>query len=500
MSPFANRTAQHHKTSRRQWFRSQPLLEALEERALLSTAVDFTVEGSHVEDLIHSSTLGWKFLAKDNIVVNRLGYWDFNDDGLGESHQVGIWDASGNILVEGTVSSGTTAPLDNKFRYVQVPATPLNAGHTYVIGAYMRANGPDNRLTAAANFITDSSIEYVNSRYKLISNLSFPDIDATTVGYGYFGPNFQFTPALPDIAMSSAQLASPILAGPTVEFTYTTTGLTNPFPAHLYLSADQNQTLTTADIPIGDTQSFSPSNPGIPAFGTFILSAPLQADPAHPYLKVVANPDKTIVESDASNDTNNIAVVTLPKLEVKLTPNTDGTKTYTITSEPRMFDIQMKATVNGLPPLYLANAPFDWKTNVEYTPTPSTRFPGRPTSFSIEQFAMGDSIGGSTYGPFSVYQLALPQAAEVSCGHLKIQASVTLAGFQMGGSDEGDILPTNPTEDEVKAYINDQSAHPIPDYFPLGTGYTYYDILRKISSYESRDLLSAHLDFIFFEF
>jgi hypothetical protein len=45
---------------------------------------------------------GWAFTDR-TITVKSLGWWDSGDHGLAVSHQVGIWNAAGNLLLSATV-------------------------------------------------------------------------------------------------------------------------------------------------------------------------------------------------------------------------------------------------------------------------------------------------------------------------------------------------------------------------------------------------------------
>src|SRR5438477_11587207 len=63
------------------------------------------------------STNGWAFSTASAITVTSLGYWDFGSDGLATSHQVGIWDSAGTLLMSGTVAAGTADSLSNGFRF-----------------------------------------------------------------------------------------------------------------------------------------------------------------------------------------------------------------------------------------------------------------------------------------------------------------------------------------------------------------------------------------------
>jgi len=70
--------------------------------------------------------------------VNYLGYYDNGGDGLANSHVVSLWDASaGNtLLATVTVPAGTSAPLVNGFRWVQLPSTVgLTYNNYYIIDA-----------------------------------------------------------------------------------------------------------------------------------------------------------------------------------------------------------------------------------------------------------------------------------------------------------------------------------------------------------------------------
>jgi hypothetical protein len=58
--------------------------------------------------------IGWEFSISSPIIVTQLGFWDESGDGLGESHPVAIWNATGaadlaSALVSTTVPSGTSA-------------------------------------------------------------------------------------------------------------------------------------------------------------------------------------------------------------------------------------------------------------------------------------------------------------------------------------------------------------------------------------------------------
>ncbi len=300
MFTFFRQTKPAQKTICRRATSWKPRLEVLEDRTLLSTAVDFSASSTLGGLSVHTQTLGWRFILNSTIAVTDLGFFDANQDGLGESHQVAIWDGSGSILVQGTV--GTSAPLDNKFRYVSVAGTVLNPGQTYTIGATFRAFSPDDLIVPASGLTTDPGITFSVAAYGLGSGLVRPNVFSGLTGY--FGPNFKFAGSV-DIAMQLAKFQD----GNTVQFTYQTTGNPGPFQVGLYRSAD-GTTYNPADQ-IGALQPITPSptNPQTP--GAIPLPANFQFDDSHRFVIVVADPvvdpvghpNGAILETDEANNT-----------------------------------------------------------------------------------------------------------------------------------------------------------------------------------------------------
>jgi len=139
--------------------------------------------------------LGWQFTTSQTIHVTALGFFDDSQDGLAESHDVGIY-GGGSLLVSATVASGTTDPLVNQFRYVSASAT-LAPG-SYDIGAVF-ATGNDNVWFpgfSLTNFATAAAIKYVGASYEGGASLSDPNLPDSSPGF--FGPNFLF--AVPEPA------------------------------------------------------------------------------------------------------------------------------------------------------------------------------------------------------------------------------------------------------------------------------------------------------------
>lgn len=164
-------------------------------------ALDFSLSGAHLENQSVTGTLGWEFSVNQAITITHLGLFDLGQDGLAESHAIGIWNVTGgNPLFQATIPAGNATSLDGKFRYVQIPDTILQPGN-YVIGAQYFGVSADSRVSEATGITTDPSITYLGGRYEIGSNLPFPN---TPSGSGhYFGPNFQVVPEPSSIALFS---------------------------------------------------------------------------------------------------------------------------------------------------------------------------------------------------------------------------------------------------------------------------------------------------------
>ncbi|MFZ2450267.1 MAG: hypothetical protein WAW36_07100 [Methylovulum miyakonense] len=98
-----------------------------------SIGIDWTGGGSTGS----SSQTGWAISPSASINITDLGWYDDGLDGLNASHQIGIWDTGGTLLISGTGASGMTDPLLGKFRYTSslTGALTLSAG-SYVIGGF----------------------------------------------------------------------------------------------------------------------------------------------------------------------------------------------------------------------------------------------------------------------------------------------------------------------------------------------------------------------------
>lgn len=151
-------------------------------------------------------TIGYSFTtgsSSGGYQVNSLGVLDWNSDGLGAAHAVGIWTSGGALVASATVDSGTTDTLIGGFRWQSVGGTPILAANTtYVIGALYDANDPDHLVgsipalntgpmsaTMAPGFTLGSLQIVEGTAY----GLTFP----SQTYAGAFGPNATLT-AVPE--------------------------------------------------------------------------------------------------------------------------------------------------------------------------------------------------------------------------------------------------------------------------------------------------------------
>ena len=126
-----------------------------------------------------NSTRGYAFNVSDpsGVFVTHLSFYDADAGGLGESHEVGLWDPLGNLMVSGVVPFGTQAPLDSSglFRLVDVPDTFLPSGSGYVVGARYTGGGTDYQAMAWTSSQTAPGIEWVEGRIEdFTTPLTYP--------------------------------------------------------------------------------------------------------------------------------------------------------------------------------------------------------------------------------------------------------------------------------------------------------------------------------------
>jgi hypothetical protein len=144
-------------------------------------------------------TLGWSFDVTSAITVNGLAVYHDNGVGLLENHDVGIWDALGNLVVSMTVVPGDPCLTDQLGfqEWCTVGVSAKLAPGTYTIGATWN-NLLDPLIfpgTLAGEGIANVNgpgVVFLQNGYIAGGVLTDPT-NTTGDTMSYFGPNFTYT-------------------------------------------------------------------------------------------------------------------------------------------------------------------------------------------------------------------------------------------------------------------------------------------------------------------
>ena len=152
------------------------------------------------------NTWGWSFSTANTITVTSLGWWDKDNDGLSDAHQIAIWDMSGNQLISGTVSAGTADSLISGFRFNSfITGTPTLSPGAYVIGGLSTIHDSVTGILepygpSGGNGTIDlgPGISYIHTRTNESLDthnpgFSFPAYEERDDDYGLFGPTFAYS-------------------------------------------------------------------------------------------------------------------------------------------------------------------------------------------------------------------------------------------------------------------------------------------------------------------
>jgi hypothetical protein len=132
--------------------------------------------------------LGYEFTTNSSVRVVALGIYQACGDcsGLIDSHDVSLWDSSGNLLASTTINPPSGTVQVAGFDYNTISQVVLAANSTYYIGAeYDTGSDPVLFPGYGGVFSTLSSINYVQSTYGNAN--AFPNNQFGT--NGFFGPN-----------------------------------------------------------------------------------------------------------------------------------------------------------------------------------------------------------------------------------------------------------------------------------------------------------------------
>lgn len=141
-----------------------------------------------------NATLGYAFrVGPDPVNILKMGIWDQGANGLVESHEMGIWNTSGDLLASVTVPQGTAGELGGNFRYVDVlGGLMLDADTVYIIAAkYYNVDNSDAFFMGSATRGAGIDWDASRDRYSIESD-SFLFPDSTSEGSAYIGPNFEY--------------------------------------------------------------------------------------------------------------------------------------------------------------------------------------------------------------------------------------------------------------------------------------------------------------------
>jgi hypothetical protein len=171
--------------------------------ALEVQTIQFT--GTQNTNLASDGVTGWAFTATESFRISAFGYYDHAQDGLVDSHDIGLWHINGaatTLLATATISSGTAATLNGDFRYSSIAALDIVAGQDYIIGGTIGFGSGvaqyDPTVTpTAAGWTTASQITDVAGRFGNIfpagsgfNNSNFPSDFGGPSDPPTLGPNF----------------------------------------------------------------------------------------------------------------------------------------------------------------------------------------------------------------------------------------------------------------------------------------------------------------------
>lgn len=165
--------------------------------ASATPAITFT--GGTETTFFANRTFGFEFsTGRTGFELTSLGYWDAGGDGLAESHEVGIWNADGSVLLaSATIPGGVAGFLDNGFRFVAIAPVLLAAGQSYLAGGFI--GGAGDAIIRFTDATTDPAISLGSTRFSPVDDPAVLTPPTGTQGDGfddgYFGPNFNGTTA-----------------------------------------------------------------------------------------------------------------------------------------------------------------------------------------------------------------------------------------------------------------------------------------------------------------
>lgn len=149
------------------------------------------------------ATVGWTFSISRTLWVDSIGFFDQGQDGLNESHQVGLWNSSGTLLASAVINNSNV--LVDGFRYSALGSLLTLGPGTYTLAAFVRANSPD-RVAVSAVYTALPGVTYLDDRIIFSPTFQQPTGPNSFAHPSYFSANLNVVPEL-DALSSTAPLA-----------------------------------------------------------------------------------------------------------------------------------------------------------------------------------------------------------------------------------------------------------------------------------------------------
>jgi hypothetical protein len=141
---------------------------------------------------------GIKFTANADVIVDALGYYDYQRNGFQFSHSVGIYDAVTQILLT-SVTVASSDLLISDFRYASIAPLTLEAGHSYIVVGHTTQSSID-QLAVPNDLVINSAVTYEGYVFNFDSTLTFPTLGLVG-GRATFGPNLNMVAPEPSAAI-----------------------------------------------------------------------------------------------------------------------------------------------------------------------------------------------------------------------------------------------------------------------------------------------------------
>lgn len=177
-------------------------------------AVEFTTN-SNASKVGVNYVLGYQFTVKSPITLTRLGavlqdptlHPVFGK--LPASMQVGLWDASQNLLASATVT--TTHPMSGHFHYAPVTSVQLLPGVNYTVAGLVPKGY--SALADVPTVMSGAQVEFGAARSFHSDTLAYPAGDVLATPKNFLGASFTYAGGADPVAMAGAD-QSVLTGGP----------------------------------------------------------------------------------------------------------------------------------------------------------------------------------------------------------------------------------------------------------------------------------------------